>query len=52
MGDTLLSPFGILFPGLTQHWCRSELYEGLLAMLLFGVLLCPSQRTLIRVPYS
>ena len=37
-------PLGILFPGLTQHRYPSELYEGLLAFLLFGVLLWLSQR--------
>ena len=37
-------PLGILFPGLTQHRYPSELYEGLLAFLLFGALLWLSQR--------
>ena len=37
-------PLGILFPGLTQHRYPSELYEGLLALLLFGALLWLSQR--------
>ena len=37
-------PLGVLFPGLTQHRYPSELYEGLLALLLFGALLWLSQR--------
>ena len=37
-------PLGILFPGLTQHRYPSELYEGLLALFLFGALLWLSQR--------
>ena len=41
-------PLGILFPGLTQHRYPSELYEGLLALLLFGGLIWLSQRNLSR----
>ena len=37
-------PLGILFPGLTQHRYPSELYEGLLALLLFGAILWLSRR--------
>ena len=37
-------PLGVLFPGLTQPRYPSELYEGLLALAIFGGLLWLSQR--------
>lgn len=42
------TPLGIVFPGLTQPRYPSELYEALLALMLFGVLLWISQRNLTR----
>jgi len=37
-------PLGILFPGLTQPRYPSEIYEGLLALMIFGCLLWLAQR--------
>ncbi|MFB3091654.1 MAG: prolipoprotein diacylglyceryl transferase [Dehalococcoidia bacterium] len=42
------APLGIVFPGLTQPRYPSELYEGLVAILIFGSLLWLSQRNLLR----
>ncbi|MCH7483105.1 MAG: prolipoprotein diacylglyceryl transferase [Chloroflexi bacterium] len=41
-------PFGILFPGLVQPRLPSDLYEGLLALLLFAALLLLSERRALR----
>ena len=41
-------PFGILFPGLTQPRLPSDLYEGLLALLLFAALLWLNERQTLR----
>lgn len=43
-GRQAAPPMGVLFPGLTQHRYPSDLYEGLLALLLFGGLLWLTQR--------
>jgi len=43
-GRRAAPPLGILFPGLTQHRYPSELYEGLMAFLLFGILFWLSQK--------
>ena len=42
------APLGIVFPGLTQPRYPSELYEGLVAILIFGSLLWLSQRNLLK----
>lgn len=41
-------PFGILFPTLSQPRLPSDLYEGLLTLLLFAVLLWLSERPALR----
>ena len=45
-GEAASEPFGVVFPGLTQARYPSELYEGLFALLLFGVLTLLSTRRL------
>ena len=45
-GESADKPFGVVFPGLTQARYPSELYEGLFALLLFGILLLLSTRRL------
>jgi len=45
-GESADKPFGVVFPGLTQARYPSELYEGLFALLLFGILMLLNTRRL------